>query len=73
MPKRQGEEGEEQCLPPGEADEALQLDHRLDEGKFHVGVSWVHLDGLKGKREQYNGMSLGFRGSVRAFGPCGMR
>ena len=28
-------------------------------GKFHVGVSWVHLDGLKGKREQYNGMKLG--------------
>ena len=27
-------------------------------GKFHVGVSWVHLSGLKGKREQYNGMSL---------------
>ncbi|CAL1139872.1 unnamed protein product [Cladocopium goreaui] len=52
----EGEEGGETCRPPDEGDEALQLDHRLDEGKFHVGVSWVHLDGLKGKREQYNGM-----------------
>lgn len=33
--------------------------YRPSPGKFHVGVSWVHLDGLKGKREQYNGMNLG--------------
>ena len=30
----------------------------LNRGKFHLGVSWVHLSGLKGKREQYNGMML---------------
>eukprot|EP00913_Durusdinium_trenchii_P011254 g10567.t1 len=52
----EGGEGEEMCRPRDEEDEALQLDHLLDEGKFHVGVSWVHLAGLKGKREQYNGM-----------------
>jgi len=52
----EGEEGGEMCRPPDEGDEALQLDHQLDEGKFHVGVSWVHLSGLKGKREQFNGM-----------------
>ncbi|CAK8994305.1 unnamed protein product [Durusdinium trenchii] len=52
----EGGEGEAMCRPPDEEDEALQLDHQLDEGKFHVGVSWVHLAGLSGKREQYNGM-----------------
>eukprot|EP00931_Biecheleriopsis_adriatica_P025048 TRINITY_DN1547_c0_g1_i1.p1 TRINITY_DN1547_c0_g1~~TRINITY_DN1547_c0_g1_i1.p1 ORF type:complete len:515 (-),score=136.43 TRINITY_DN1547_c0_g1_i1:42-1514(-) len=39
-----------------EGEQALQLDHRLDKGKFHVGVSWVHLDGLTGRKEKYNGM-----------------
>jgi len=54
-PEMEGD-GEFTCRPPDEEDEALQLDHQLDEGKFHVGVSWVHLSGLKGSREKYNGM-----------------
>eukprot|EP00930_Biecheleria_cincta_P039693 TRINITY_DN27265_c0_g1_i1.p1 TRINITY_DN27265_c0_g1~~TRINITY_DN27265_c0_g1_i1.p1 ORF type:complete len:482 (-),score=117.01 TRINITY_DN27265_c0_g1_i1:69-1514(-) len=37
---------------------ALQLDHQLDPGKFHVGCSWIHLDGLTGKRERYNGLKF---------------
>ncbi|CAJ1350225.1 unnamed protein product [Effrenium voratum] len=51
-----GEEGMEMCRPRDDGEEALQLDHQLDEGKFHVGVSWVHLDGLHGTKEKYNGM-----------------
>ena len=42
-------------------------DFILDWGKFHVGVSWVHLSGLKGKREQFNGMKLGVQ--QLAYGP----
>ncbi|CAE7681131.1 Flagellar calcium-binding protein TB-44A [Symbiodinium microadriaticum] len=55
-PAEEGMEGMDVCRPRDEEEEALQLDHQLDQGKFHVGVSWVHLSGLKGKREQYNGM-----------------
>jgi len=57
------EEGPGDEEPPPEEDDndgenkarALQLDHELDQGKFHVGCSWIHLDGLTGTRERYNG------------------
>eukprot|EP00933_Yihiella_yeosuensis_P079178 TRINITY_DN9143_c2_g2_i1.p1 TRINITY_DN9143_c2_g2~~TRINITY_DN9143_c2_g2_i1.p1 ORF type:complete len:518 (+),score=121.07 TRINITY_DN9143_c2_g2_i1:57-1556(+) len=48
-----GEDILEERLP---GEEALQLAHQLDPGKFHVGVRWVHLAGLHGKRERFNGM-----------------
>mmetsp|Transcript_25362 Transcript_25362/g.45953 ORF Transcript_25362/g.45953 Transcript_25362/m.45953 type:complete len:473 (+) Transcript_25362:122-1540(+) len=57
------EEGPGDEEPPEEEDEdgenkarALQLDHKLDKGKFHVGASWILLDGLTGSREKYNGV-----------------
>eukprot|EP00930_Biecheleria_cincta_P087730 TRINITY_DN76969_c0_g1_i1.p1 TRINITY_DN76969_c0_g1~~TRINITY_DN76969_c0_g1_i1.p1 ORF type:complete len:526 (-),score=127.80 TRINITY_DN76969_c0_g1_i1:257-1834(-) len=51
-------EGEETLLARDDGEEALQLDHQLDPGKFHVGVKWVHLAGLTGNKEQYNGQKF---------------
>lgn len=42
----------------GDGEKALQLDHELDPGKFHVGVKWVHLAYLTGKKEKYNGYKV---------------
>jgi len=43
-------------VPPPPKSRALQLDHQLDPTKFHVGVKWVHLAGLKGRKAKYNGI-----------------
>lgn len=51
-------EGEETLLARDDGEEALQLDHQLDPGKFHVGVKWVHLAGLTGNKEKYNGQKF---------------
>lgn len=50
------EDGDDEDVPPPPKTRALQLNHRLDPTKFHVGVKWVHLVNLPGRKAKYNGI-----------------